>query len=76
MEGYKEFVQDGLETLTWGTDTHKFINILQTVKSKLKIQNKTRLKTNLVQQLKEEYNKAFLQLDENPKDMEQYNKLL
>lgn len=76
IEGYSDCIQQGLKVNTWGTHMHKLINVLQSIKKYLANWNKKRIRSNSIQQLEEEYNKGFLELDANPENDERYNKIL
>lgn len=76
IEGYTHCIQEGLKAATLGSSMHKLIYILQPIKKNLKHWNKIRIESESVNQLEEEYNRAFIQLDADSEDTLKYNNIL
>lgn len=68
MHGYNNYVMEGYRAQAWGTARYKFMHKLLAIKGKLKTWNWSRAKENSINRLQEEYNEAFQQSDQKPKD--------
>lgn len=68
LQGYNHCFLNGYIAEIWRIASYKFIHKFQAIKFKLKAWNQLRAKENTTTELQEEFNEAFRQSDQNPKN--------